>query len=785
MKLSIYQRIVFQLRPVAFKNLKVLFAQSATYEQWRAHHEEKPETQLTAFAAWHRKRYKVMADELQKGLIKPSFLQLAHLHMRRIVFRNLKRVFVDRPAYKQWHKLRKEAQAVQLIGYLRWRSNPLGSPASDLLKGTENEAQSISLATCSRPIVSVIIPVYNKVEYTLTCLQSIQLNSPQAAFEVIVIDDCSSDATAQLLALVKGLRVIRNTANLGFLKNCNKAAQETRGQYLLFLNNDTQVLPGWLDELIDTFTSHPEAGLVGSKLVYPDGKLQEAGGIIWQDASGTNYGRNEDPDKPEFCHVREPDYCSGASIMIPANLFQQLGGFDERYAPAYYEDTDLAFAVRNVGRKVIFQPFSRVIHYEGVTSGTDVTQGVKAYQVRNQEIFRDKWQAQLATSDLSTQGTLFARERQIKKRALVLDVVTPMPDQDSGSIDTFNYIKLLQQLGYKVTFAPNELQHGGHYTEALQRAGVECLFFPYVDSISAHLETRRAYYDIALVSRIDVASRHIQHLRNYSPRTRIIFNTVDLHFLREERQAEIEGSEKLKKMASITKAMEHAAMENADATIVISSFERRVIQSEWPHIRSATIPYVRDAPGCMTPFSARSDIVFIGGFRHAPNIDAALYFAHEIWPIVHAAISDAKFRIVGSNLVPKIQALAQIPGIVIDGYVADLGSVFNHCRVSVAPLRFGAGLKGKIGTSLGFGVPCVATTIAAEGMELQNNHDILVCSDPAAFADALIRAYTDESLWQRLSTNGIEFIRTHHSFERSLLLLRSLIDSIEKPSMAS
>src|SRR5262249_18375351 len=145
-------------------------------------------------------------------------------------------------------------------------------------------------------------------------------------------------------------------------------------------NNDTTVTEGWLDALIGTFQTIPNTGLAGAKLIYPDGRLQEAGGIIWRDASGWNYGNGDDPDHPRFNFVREVDYCSGACIIVPRGLFDELGGFDSCYAPAYYEDTDLAFKIREAGRKVIYQPMARIIHHEGLTSGKSVNSGVKAHQ---------------------------------------------------------------------------------------------------------------------------------------------------------------------------------------------------------------------------------------------------------------------------------------------------------------------------------------------------------------------------------------------------------------------
>ena len=175
----------------------------------------------------------------------------------------------------------------------------------------------------------------NHVEFTLQCLSSIARVGAENDFEVIVVDDASDDGTAQYVANIPTLTYIRNDANRGFIDACNRGASIANGHYLLFLNNDTEVQPGWLDELVGTFELFPEAGLVGSRLVYPDGRLQEAGGIIWNDASGCNYGRGDDPKKPEYNYLREVGYVSGASIMVRKSLFDELGGVDTYFAPAY------------------------------------------------------------------------------------------------------------------------------------------------------------------------------------------------------------------------------------------------------------------------------------------------------------------------------------------------------------------------------------------------------------------------------------------------------------------
>ena len=250
--------------------------------------------------------------------------------------------------------------------------------------------RSISLSTSHEPFVSIIIPVFNHSNYTFNCLNSLQ-SIKSVKYEVIVVDDASTDDTQEILGKISGIRIVTNTNNLGFIRSCNRGASEARGELICFLNNDTKVLPNWLESLLTVINNDPHVGAVGSKLIYPDGRLQEAGGIMWKDASGCNFGRFNDPNKPEYNYLREVDYCSGASLLVQKELFKSIGGFSEEFLPAYYEDTDLCFTIRKLGYKVIYQPKSQVIHFEGISSGTDIESGVKKHQQTNSIKFEIKW----------------------------------------------------------------------------------------------------------------------------------------------------------------------------------------------------------------------------------------------------------------------------------------------------------------------------------------------------------------------------------------------------------
>jgi O-antigen biosynthesis protein len=617
------------------------------------------------------------------------------------------------------------------------------------------------------PIVTIIIPTFNHVDETIQCLYSIARTNENTKFEIIIADDQSADATVDTIQRCKGIRLIKNPVNLGFLRNCNNAAKEAHGQFLMFLNNDTVVLPGWVDNIVETFQTFPEAGLVGSELLYPNGRLQEAGSIMHKDGTATNYGKYDDPQKPQYNYLREVDYCSGASIMIRHSLWKILGGFSEEYAPAYYEDTDLAFRVRQAGFLVFYQPLSKVFHLEGITSGNEIVKGVKQYQEKNRGIFAQRWEDTLRNYSSTFYGNEeYYRNRFRNKHALVIDACTPTPDQDSGSIDAYHHLMMLSNFGFEVSFIPeSNFLFWGRYTEGLQKKGIQCLYHPYIRSVEEYLSTRRNFFDLILLSREPVAEKYMELIQKNSPESKIIFNTVDLHFLREERAATIFQSTENLEVSHSAKEREISLMRKADQTILVSDYEAELIHKLAPDVKTAVIPLPREIPGRSQGFEGRKDILFIGGYSHPPNLDAVYYFVQNIWPIIHKELPDCKFLIAGSNMPEAIKILAS-DEIIPLGFLASLDDLFNTIKLCVAPLRFGAGVKGKVITSLSYGVPCVCTPIAAEGIGLLGRLDSMIAETPEEFAEEVITIYNSISLWESLSQNGLELVKGKFSFDQ-------------------
>lgn len=631
-------------------------------------------------------------------------------------------------------------------------------------------SERVALPAFASIDASIVVPVYGKSAFTAACLRAIARFTDGPTYEVIVVDDASPDDTQEVLARFDNVRVHQNAKNLGFIGSCNAGAALARGRHLVFLNNDTEVTAGWLRTLVATADASPDVGLVGSKLVYPDGRLQEAGGVVFADGSAANFGRLDRPDRPAYEYERDVDYCSGASLLVPRALFERLSGFDTRYAPAYYEDTDLAFRVREAGKRVVYQPRSVVVHFEGVTSGKDLASGVKRYQVDNQVTFAARWQSVLARQPAAGTPLDLAKDRAPRGRVLVIDAAVPTPDRDSGSLRMTRVLETLRGLGWAVSFSSTDCTTPADEPERhryLEELGIHVVRRPHARSIRAHLLEHGARYDVVVLSRRDVAVAHLASVRRHAPRAKVVFDTVDLHFLRERREAELRGSNALATVAARTHDVELDLVRRVDCTLVVSNSEREILERELPDATVRVLSNIHDVElEADADPRGRDAIAFIGSFRHPPNVDAVLWLVRDIMPRVWAKTPGVPLLLVGADAPAEVRALAE-PRVEVLGHVDDLRPLLARTRVSVAPLRFGAGVKGKVNTSMSHGVPVVATTIAAEGMHLVDGVDVALADAPDAFADAVVALAADDERWLRLSVAGKANVRRHFSKDRA------------------
>ncbi|MBL4674046.1 MAG: glycosyltransferase, partial [Arenicella sp.] len=632
----------------------------------------------------------------------------------------------------------------------------------------DEKISALNFVVVEEPLVSIIIPFFNKLEYTVDCLFALSRQAFKN-YEVILVDDASTSDDCSTLNSIGGIEIIRNETNQGYLLSCNLAASASSGGYIVQLNNDTLVLEGWLSNLVNTFEIDSAVGLVGSLLLSRNGQISEAGGIIFNDASGYNYGRGKSPYEKRFNYCREVDYCSGASIIIKRHIWESLGGYDKTFVPAYYEDTDLAMQVRELGYKVVYNPLSKVVHHEGISSGTDLKSGIKKYQEINKGKFYKKWTKVLDAKPPIPSGDLiddYVRRQRKSGWILWIDSVTPTPDKDSGSIDTVNFFEQAMTDDWGVTFMPwDGLRHEGRYTTSLLSMGVECIFDP-SSSAEQHLNALDDSYDVIVLSRVTVAKYAYPIVKKLYPNAKIIFNTVDLHFLRYEREsALLAKTSKLQlsvRSQKVDKEEELELVRNCDTTTVVSESEQTVLNNYIESAKVKVIPLFRDVVGCSNSYEQRFDIGFIGGYQHPPNIDAVKYFISDVWPLVSKKIKHCKFIIAGSNAPEEILRLAG-PRIEVRGFIPTVSELLEDVKLMVAPLRYGAGIKGKIVSALCHGVPQVVTAEAADGICLENTGAVIIADDAQQFANAIIELYTNNKKWNEMSLLALDAARQKYS----------------------
>ena len=612
-------------------------------------------------------------------------------------------------------------------------------------------ARTVLFPRFESPRASILIVAWKQRDHLLACLRALrQRLGTDIPYEVILVFNGPPEVEDSVREVVEGATFLRSAVNLGFAGGCNLAARTAKGEYLVLLNDDAVIEPGWLERLVAAADADPGAGAVSSCVLFPDGQVQEAGSIIWRDGSTMPIGRGEPGDSLGWHFVRKVDYGSACSLLVRRATWEKVAGMDTGYHPAYYEDVDLCLAIRAQGQHVLFEPRSRVRHHESASSDPDF----KSFLFRrNQGRLKEKWADLLALQEEAAPWSPASvaravwRARGCPRRILVVDDRVPNPAQGSGYGRMFDALLELSSQGYALALYPST--GATSPSEPLVNAGVAIIDEDFV----RHLARPETSYDAVLISRPHNYSRWSPTIRYYQPQAAVVYDCEALFWRRMARQAQLDGatgqsltSEHVNQM----RQLEERIVVEADLLVSVSEEEAEILSKVEGHCPIETIlPAEANVRFTSRPFAERGDVGFVAGWMAgptSPNAHGLRWFASEVLPRIKAIHPWVRVRVTGGGVPAEVRELAN-PNLVFEGQVADLCGFYDRIRVAISPVRFGAGVKVKTVQALQHGVPVVSTTVGAEGIHLRGLAAIDVTDDPDVFAMMLLNLLTNSSAW--------------------------------------
>lgn len=623
----------------------------------------------------------------------------------------------------------------------------------DIIYSKEN----IHFPYFSYPKVSIIIPFFNQENYTWNCLYSIYKNIPNTSFEIILIDDKSTEYPN--FSSIKNIKIIHNEENLGFLRSVNKAIKSANGDFIYLLNNDTVVQKGFLDELLFVFDNFDNVGAVGSMLLNEDGSLQEAGSVFMKDCKISQVVGSKKPFYPEFNYIYKVDYCSGCSLLFKKeNEMGDLNLFDKQFAPAYFEETDLCFQLKyNQGKDIYYTPFSKVTHFNGVSYNKNSQNSSAKQQLfeKNLKLFKKKWKQQINSIKAEKHQSRIL-ELCNNKSIVFYNGAIPEFDTNSGDLRLTEIIKAYKRKGYFVSIISKKNKIDSKYNEYFQRLGV-CVYYEHkkLEDCSSFLKRLKLIKPISWFYAVKIFIDNYKTAKKVNPDTILIYDMVDIHHLRYKRAIDLEPY-KLSNRKNYYKYLywEKTASNKANKVICISDKEKNYmakLTDEDKLITISNIHYTKKKLEETPSFYERKNILFVGSI-HPPNVDAIKFLIQEIMPIVWQQNNSIHIDILGN--VKDVITPIYHKNITFHGYVSDIEPYLLNTKIMVAPLRYGAGVKGKIGLAFEYFLPVITTSIGAEGMFLENEKNILLANNKYDFANAILKLYDNEKLWNKLQSNS-------------------------------
>lgn len=633
----------------------------------------------------------------------------------------------------------------------------LNSTARKALKKFLASPEKLQFPQIDAAKISIILVFYQQPHLSFLCLKSI-LEFADVSYQLIIVDNNSSADTGKLLDKIQNAVILRNKENLGFVKAVNQAAEVANGEFLLLLNNDALIQRGTLSNALTTINADAGIGAVGAKIKLLDGSMQEAGSIIWSDGACLGYGRGQPPENYEFMFRRDVDYCSAAFLLFRRRIFSELNGFDEDFAPAYYEESDFCIRLQKKGLRIVYEPAVEITHYEFASSGG--FEGASKLQAEHRKILCSKHTDFLRKKFANDSGNVLqARTANDYPNILVIDDRVPHPSLGAGYPRCSTLLNELSKMDFNISFYPLVFPRekwSDVYT-TLSR-NTEVILNSGHDGLQSFLNKRKNFYQYIVVSRVhnmEFFNLCLSLDPDLLGDARIIYDAEAVSAPREILRMEFLG-EKLpieEQQTLIDKELEQSRL--AEKIVTVSNNEAEIFARHGYRNTTVLGHAIACSPGAKT-FEQRKDLLFVGALRDedSPNVDSLLWFLINVFPLLEQSIPRIKLHVVGDNSTPSLATIDK-ENVIFTGRLDSIEAMYDSCRLFIAPTRFAAGIPHKIHEAAAMGLPSVTTALLARQLGWQDGKELLVADTAADYAEQCRRLYKDADLWQGLRDAGL------------------------------
>ncbi|WP_285749783.1 glycosyltransferase [Lentzea sp. NBRC 105346] len=623
------------------------------------------------------------------------------------------------------------------------------------------------------PQVSIVLVSYGGRAMLNRCLYLVSEHTT-IPHEIIVVDSGSPDGTDRFVGEhMRGARGHVVGRNVGFGAGSNRGVLDARAPYVLFLNADVEVAPGWLEPLVDVLDSDERVGAVAPIMRDQTGEVQEFGSVVGGDGWCRAWGDGAPlgPENQMFPH--DVDYASAACLLVRRKAFNHVGGFSSDYDTAYFEDVDLAFALRAAGWSVRVDPRSTVMHQR---HGSSDGKTAKELMEVNHSTFLRRWGSDLAGRPALPpkfeKRPLFylARDAIVDERILVVDDRVPNADRGSGDPRTHRLLESLASPNRRVTFLARDILRAEAYAPALQELGIEVVWQH--SSPFQILAERAGLYDVVIAMRPHNFQWIADAVAQSQPQAVKVYDAEALFHRRAEQYVRAASSDseraRLQQELEEQRAVEEAAFRWADVGVCVTEIEAEWATSIAPDTAIKVVGYPVEIGPRVPTVSERRGISYFGGFMGGPgtpNETAVLDLVADVLPALREKHPDLTMSVIGADPTPAVRALAS-EYIDVVGRVPSPAYWLGRTRVQVVPMRFGAGVKLKFLDSMAAGLPFVTTPVGAEGLRLGSELERhLVAESSAEMVERVHALLSDDELWSDVQRQLLDIARTWFSWK--------------------